>query len=122
LKVALTEALNVVECAGAVAVLTVAMLTLVNCAPRRADFTARVEQDCAAGDQWACHLIDALRHPRQGERQAIRPPSHADADDTSLSAGVAGGAGRAAVLRSVRMGGTLMAGMTEDEAAARAIR
>jgi len=53
---------------GVVAVLTVAMLTLANCAPRRPDFTARVEQDCAAGDKWACHLIDALRHPRQGGR------------------------------------------------------
>jgi len=58
---------------GVVAVLTVAMLTLANCAPRRPDFTARVEQDCAAGDQWACHLIDALRHPRQAPG-AIRVP------------------------------------------------
>ena len=39
---------------GGVAVLTIAMLTLAHCAPRRPDFTTLVEQDCAAGDQWAC--------------------------------------------------------------------
>jgi hypothetical protein len=35
----------------------------------RPDFMARFRQDCSAGEQWACDLVDALN----------RPPS---ADDT----------------------------------------
>ncbi len=48
-----------------VMVMLVAVVTLTNCTPpRRPSFLTRVLEDCAAGDQWACNLIDALRHPR----------------------------------------------------------
>ena len=36
--------------------LLIVALTLTGCAPRRPDFLARVQQDCLAGDQWACDL------------------------------------------------------------------
>jgi hypothetical protein len=39
-------------------------LTLSACAPHRLSFMARVEQDCAAGDQGACDLIKSLQHRR----------------------------------------------------------
>ncbi len=62
-----------------VRILIIAMLTLTGCA-RRAElhvhgnsmarpkgspsFITRLLEDCAAGDRGACHLIDALQHPR----------------------------------------------------------
>jgi hypothetical protein len=44
--------------------LAVTLLALLGCQPRRPDFLTRVREDCAAGDQWACDLIEALRHPQ----------------------------------------------------------
>jgi hypothetical protein len=44
--------------------LVVTLLALLGCQPRRPDFLTRVREDCAAGDQWACDLIEALRHPQ----------------------------------------------------------
>ena len=44
--------------------LLIAALTLTGCATRRPDFLARVQQDCLAGDQWACGLINSLQDRR----------------------------------------------------------
>jgi hypothetical protein len=43
-------------------VLLIALLVVVGCEARRPDFMRRVREDCAADDQWACDLIDALQH------------------------------------------------------------
>jgi hypothetical protein len=44
--------------------LVVTLLALLGCQTHRPDFLTRVREDCAAGDQWACDLIKALRHPQ----------------------------------------------------------
>jgi hypothetical protein len=33
------------------------------CHTRRPDFMTRVREDCSAGEQWACDLLDALAGP-----------------------------------------------------------
>ena len=39
---------------------------------RRPDFMTRVREDCGAGQQWACDLIDALNQPpaTDGDRKS----------------------------------------------------
>ena len=50
---------------GRVALLFV-VLSFAGCqAPHRPDFLTRVIQDCAAGQQWACELLDALSRPSE---------------------------------------------------------
>ena len=45
--------------------LIVTLLTIAGCQPHhRPDFMTRVGEDCAAGDQWACDLLDAQRYPK----------------------------------------------------------
>lgn len=44
-------------------VLLVVLITISGCHGRRPDFMTRVQEDCAAGDQWACNLISSLDHP-----------------------------------------------------------
>ena len=45
-------------------ILLVVLLAIVGCQPRRLDFMTRVREDCAAGGQWACDLLDSLRYPK----------------------------------------------------------
>jgi hypothetical protein len=40
------------------------LLLIVACQHKRPDFTSRVREDCAAGDQWACDLLDSLAQAR----------------------------------------------------------
>jgi hypothetical protein len=47
-------------------ILLVTFLAVVGCQPRRPDFMSRVREDCAAGDRWACDLLDRLGHPEPG--------------------------------------------------------
>lgn len=58
-----------------------ALVLVAGCQPPRRqgprpDFLTRVQQDCAAGQSWACELLDAL----------IRPPP---ADDPAIPAALA---------------------------------
>ncbi len=44
------------------------VLTIIGgCHARRPDFITRVHEDCAAGDLWACDLLDALSRPMPEE-------------------------------------------------------
>jgi len=65
-----------------------ALLTVGGCAPHRTSFVSRIREDCAAGDHWACGLLDSLVHskPQVGSPYAR--------GDTELSYGFFGpGAG-----------------------------
>ena len=43
---------------------TLIVLTIIaGCDARRPDSVSRTQQDCAAGDQWACNQMDALSRP-----------------------------------------------------------
>jgi hypothetical protein len=53
------------------AILVLVLMIAAGCHARRPDFMTRVRQDCSAGEQWACDLVEALN----------RPPS---ADDTKM--------------------------------------
>ena len=44
--------------------LLVALVAVGGYQPYRPSFLSRVREDCAAGDQWACDLLDSLEHPR----------------------------------------------------------
>jgi hypothetical protein len=39
-------------------------ITIGGCYSHRPDFMVRVHEDCDAGDQWACGLLDSLSHPK----------------------------------------------------------
>jgi hypothetical protein len=41
----------------------IALMFITGCNSRRPDFMTRVQEDCAAGDSWACELVDAIHHP-----------------------------------------------------------
>ena len=46
---------------------SIVLVTLVavgGCQPQRPSFLSRVREDCAAGDRWACDLLDSLAHPK----------------------------------------------------------
>ena len=45
------------------ALMLIVLLSLAGCQKPRPDFLTRVQEDCAAGQQWACDLIDALSRP-----------------------------------------------------------
>jgi hypothetical protein len=57
--------------------LLVTLLALGGCQTNRPSFLSRVREDCAAGDQWACDLLDSLAHPRP--TPAAGPPHAGDA-------------------------------------------
>jgi hypothetical protein len=59
------------------AILVIGLIALSGCNARRPTFITRVRQDCAAGQQWACDLLDVLS----------RPPS---SDDTTMPDGFSG--------------------------------
>ena len=40
------------------------LLAVSGCQPQWSSFLSRVREDCAAGDHWACDLLDSLAHPR----------------------------------------------------------
>jgi hypothetical protein len=42
------------------AVMLIVLTIIGGCDARRPDFISRIQQNCAAGDQWACNLVDAL--------------------------------------------------------------
>jgi hypothetical protein len=41
----------------------IVLMTIVGCHARRPGFMTRVREDCTAGQQWACDLLDALSRP-----------------------------------------------------------
>jgi hypothetical protein len=44
------------------------VLTIIaGCDARRPDFISHIQQNCAAGDQWACNQVDALSRPMPEE-------------------------------------------------------
>ena len=45
------------------AILLIVPMIIVGCHVRRPDFMTRVREDCAARQQWACDLLDALARP-----------------------------------------------------------
>jgi hypothetical protein len=47
-------------------ILLIVLMIIAGCHARRPDFMTRVRQDCAAGDQWACDLLDSLGYPKPG--------------------------------------------------------
>jgi hypothetical protein len=44
-------------------VLLITVLAIAGCHGRRPDFMTRVQEDCLAGQQWACDLIASLNTP-----------------------------------------------------------
>jgi hypothetical protein len=46
------------------AILLIALFMNTGCSARRPDFITRVQEDCVAGDKWACDLLDSLSHPK----------------------------------------------------------
>ena len=53
----------VIRHAALQSILLVALLTAAGCEPERPSFMSRLREDCAAGDRWACDLLDTLSHP-----------------------------------------------------------
>ena len=54
----------------------IVIVAISGCQSRRPDFMTRVAQDCAAGDTWACDLIDELARPPPDEAASFdRPPA-----------------------------------------------
>jgi hypothetical protein len=45
------------------AVMLIVLTIIAGCDARRPGFIPRMQQDCAAGDQWACDLVDTLSRP-----------------------------------------------------------
>jgi hypothetical protein len=37
----------------------IVLVIMAGCQARRPDFVTRVQENCAAGDQWACDLLDS---------------------------------------------------------------
>jgi hypothetical protein len=68
------------------AILPIALLMNCDCSARRPDFMTRVREDCVAGNQWACDLLDALSHPNAAEK--ITAPDHVKDDVTAIWKGI----------------------------------
>jgi hypothetical protein len=45
------------------AILLITVLAIAGCHGRRPDFMTRVQEDCLAGQQWACDLTASLNTP-----------------------------------------------------------
>jgi hypothetical protein len=45
-------------------ILLVTLLAVGGCQHHRPDFLSRVREDCAAGERWACDLLDSLARPK----------------------------------------------------------
>jgi hypothetical protein len=43
-------------------ILVIVPISIGGCYSHRPDFMVRVQEDCVAGDQWACGLLDSLSH------------------------------------------------------------
>jgi hypothetical protein len=52
------------------ALLLILLAVLAGCQQSRPDFMTRVQEDCAAGDAWACGLLDALARSATGDELA----------------------------------------------------
>jgi hypothetical protein len=44
-------------------IVLVVLLAVAGCHAQRPSFVSRVREDCAAGQQWACDLLDELSRP-----------------------------------------------------------
>jgi len=63
------------------------MLTIIaGCHARPPDFITRVQEDCAAGDQWACDLVDAPSRPIPAED--IKVPDNVKDDVDAILRGI----------------------------------
>ena len=58
------------KAAREITIMLVTLLAIAGCQPHRPDFMTRVRQDCAAGDRWACDLLDGLAHPKPDRASA----------------------------------------------------
>jgi hypothetical protein len=56
-------------------ILLVTLVAIGGCQPYRPSFLSRVREDCSAGDQWACDLLDSLAHPPVGSPDASGAPT-----------------------------------------------
>lgn len=54
------------------ALLLAAMLNITGCHTGRPSFMTRVEEDCSAGDEWACDLLNTLRRSRREREGEMR--------------------------------------------------
>jgi hypothetical protein len=43
--------------------LLIGLLSVAGCQAHRPSFMTRVQQDCVAGDKWACDLIESMTAP-----------------------------------------------------------
>ena len=66
------------------AVMLIVLTIIAGCHARRPDFITRVQEDCAAGDLWACDLLDALSRPIPAEDIKKCPDSVKDDVDAIL--------------------------------------
>ena len=58
---------------GPRSILLIVLLVVASCQhARRPDFMTRVREDCGAGQQWACDLLDALAKPPAAEDRNAR--------------------------------------------------
>jgi hypothetical protein len=56
-------------------ILVPAVLVIGGCHVRRVDFMTRVQEDCLAGQQWACDLINSLSKPPPIASASLNIPS-----------------------------------------------
>jgi hypothetical protein len=68
------------------AILLIGVIIIAGCHSRRPDFLTRVNEDCTAGDQWACDLLDALRHSKPANEN--QPPENVKDDSDAILRGI----------------------------------
>ena len=62
------------------AVMLIVLTIIAGCHVRRPDFITRVQEDCAAGNLWACDLLDGLSHPMPEEDIKVQDNVKDDVD------------------------------------------
>lgn len=68
------------------AVMLIVLTIIAGCHARRPDFMTRVQEDCAAGDLWACDLLDAFSRPIPVED--IKAPDRVKDDVDTILRGI----------------------------------
>lgn len=68
------------------AILLIVLMVIAGCHARRPDFMTRVQEDCAAGNLWACDLLDALSRPIPAED--IKAPDNVEEDVDAILRGI----------------------------------